>query len=172
MTREYTRIAWGFVCLAAGLALAGTASAQELRGRIVGEVQDHTGAVLPGATVTASGPALPQAQAYSLALYDLQGRLVKALAAGTGVGAQEVAAKPGRVSREDLDVGGDADRRPPHHQVADHRQARHPKNSQDRVEALHFARRHGWSSSGSSNGLPPRAASSTIRRLSAISGVS
>jgi outer membrane receptor protein involved in Fe transport len=41
---------------------AGAASAQELRGRIVGTVTDNTGAVLPGVTVTASGPALIQPQ--------------------------------------------------------------------------------------------------------------
>ncbi|HEV8253189.1 MAG TPA: TonB-dependent receptor [Vicinamibacteria bacterium] len=41
---------------------AGLASAQELRGRIVGTVTDNTGAVLPGATVTVSGPALIQPQ--------------------------------------------------------------------------------------------------------------
>jgi outer membrane receptor protein involved in Fe transport len=41
---------------------AGAASAQELRGRIVGTVTDNTGAVLPGVSVTASGPALIQPQ--------------------------------------------------------------------------------------------------------------
>ena len=38
------------------------AAAQELRGRVVGTVTDNSGAVLPGATVTASGPALIQPQ--------------------------------------------------------------------------------------------------------------
>jgi hypothetical protein len=42
--------------------LAGAASAQELRGRIVGTVVDNSGAVLPGVTVTASSPALMQPQ--------------------------------------------------------------------------------------------------------------
>jgi hypothetical protein len=42
--------------------LAGAARAQELRGRIVGTVLDNSGAVLPGVTVTVSGPALMQAQ--------------------------------------------------------------------------------------------------------------
>jgi hypothetical protein len=41
---------------------AAAASAQELRGRIVGTVTDNTGAVLPGATVTVTGPALIQPQ--------------------------------------------------------------------------------------------------------------
>src|SRR5439155_17395301 len=39
------------------------AAAQELRGRVVGTVTDNTGGVLPGATVTASGPVLIQPQA-------------------------------------------------------------------------------------------------------------
>src|SRR5215207_6750478 len=38
------------------------AAAQEFRGRINGTVTDNTGAVLPGVTVTASGPALMQPQ--------------------------------------------------------------------------------------------------------------
>ena len=42
--------------------LAGAASAQELRGRVVGTVVDNSGAVLPGVTVTASGPTLIQPQ--------------------------------------------------------------------------------------------------------------
>ena len=42
---------------------AGAAHAQELRGRITGVVTDNTGAVLPGVTVTVSGPALIQPQA-------------------------------------------------------------------------------------------------------------
>src|SRR2546422_4754214 len=44
------------------LAIALPAAAQELRGRITGLVTDNTGAVLPGVTVTAAGPALIQAQ--------------------------------------------------------------------------------------------------------------
>ena len=50
-------------CLFVALALAaGTAGAQELRGRIDGAVTDNTGGVLPGVTVTVSGPALIQPQ--------------------------------------------------------------------------------------------------------------
>jgi hypothetical protein len=49
--------------LAAVLALASvTATAQELRGRVDGTVTDNTGGVLPGVTVTVSGPALIQPQ--------------------------------------------------------------------------------------------------------------
>src|SRR5437667_3650906 len=55
-----------FVPLALVFALAGAgaraAAAQELRGRITGVVTDNTGAVLPGVTVTVSGPALIQPQ--------------------------------------------------------------------------------------------------------------
>src|SRR5438034_6210115 len=55
-----------FVPLALVFALAGAgaraAAAQELRGRITGVVTDNTGAVLPGVTVTAAGPALIQPQ--------------------------------------------------------------------------------------------------------------
>jgi hypothetical protein len=40
----------------------GMAAGQELRGRITGVVTDNTGAVVPGVTVTASGPALIQPQ--------------------------------------------------------------------------------------------------------------
>jgi hypothetical protein len=47
------------LCLAA---LAGSAHAQELRGRIVGTVVDNSGAVLPGVSVTVAGPALMQPQ--------------------------------------------------------------------------------------------------------------
>ena len=47
----------------AALALtSAAAAAQEFRGRINGTVTDNTGAVLPGVTVTASGPALIQPQ--------------------------------------------------------------------------------------------------------------
>ncbi|HLE68054.1 MAG TPA: carboxypeptidase-like regulatory domain-containing protein, partial [Vicinamibacteria bacterium] len=50
-------------CLFVVLVVAvGTASAQELRGRIDGAVTDNTGGVLPGVTVTVSGPALIQPQ--------------------------------------------------------------------------------------------------------------
>src|SRR3989304_7170192 len=50
-------------CLFVAFALAlGSASAQELRGRIDGAVTDNTGGVLPGVTVTVSGPALIQPQ--------------------------------------------------------------------------------------------------------------
>ena len=48
--------------VALGLLLAGTVSAQELRGRLIGEVKDNTGAALPGVTVTASGSAVIQPQ--------------------------------------------------------------------------------------------------------------
>jgi hypothetical protein len=50
--------------LACGLVLAFAlaAAAQDFRGRISGTVTDHTGAVLPGATVTATSPALIQPQ--------------------------------------------------------------------------------------------------------------
>jgi hypothetical protein len=54
-----------FVPLALVFALgagARAAAAQELRGRITGVVTDNTGAVLPGVTVTAAGPALIQPQ--------------------------------------------------------------------------------------------------------------
>jgi outer membrane receptor protein involved in Fe transport len=50
-------------CLFVVAAVAvGGASAQELRGRIDGVVTDNTGGVLPGVTVTVSGPALIQPQ--------------------------------------------------------------------------------------------------------------
>ncbi len=50
-------------CLFLVLAMAlGSAGAQELRGRIDGSVTDNTGGVLPGVTVTISGPALIQPQ--------------------------------------------------------------------------------------------------------------
>src|SRR5262249_51407337 len=54
----------GSVAFAAALvfAMALTTGAQELRGRITGIVTDNTGAVLPGVSVTAAGPALLQAQ--------------------------------------------------------------------------------------------------------------
>jgi len=52
-----------WTCLFVSLAVAlATASAQELRGRIDGAVTDNTGGVLPGVTVTVSGPALIQPQ--------------------------------------------------------------------------------------------------------------
>jgi outer membrane receptor protein involved in Fe transport len=52
-----------WTCLLVALAMAwGTAGAQELRGRIDGAVTDNTGGVLPGVTVTVSGPALIQPQ--------------------------------------------------------------------------------------------------------------
>ena len=44
---------------------AGAVQAQDFRGRIVGEVRDTSGAILPGVTVTASSPALIQPQAAS-----------------------------------------------------------------------------------------------------------
>jgi outer membrane receptor protein involved in Fe transport len=50
--------------LVAGLvaALAWSVEAQELRGRLTGTVTDNTGSVLPGVTVSVSGPALIQPQ--------------------------------------------------------------------------------------------------------------
>jgi hypothetical protein len=50
------------VALVTLLVGAPAATAQEFRGRINGTVTDNTGAVLPGVTVTASGPALIQPQ--------------------------------------------------------------------------------------------------------------
>src|SRR5438034_10054898 len=49
------------VCLML-LASAGTALAQVSMGEVFGKVTDGTGAVLPGVTVTLSGPALIQPQ--------------------------------------------------------------------------------------------------------------
>jgi hypothetical protein len=49
-------------CLFLVLAVVGSTSAQELRGRIEGVVTDNTGGVLPGVTVTNSSPALIQPQ--------------------------------------------------------------------------------------------------------------
>jgi hypothetical protein len=55
--------ATGFIlCLAALLFGVIPASAQDFRGRINGTVTDNTGAVLPGVTVTITGPALIQPQ--------------------------------------------------------------------------------------------------------------
>ncbi len=52
-----------WTCLFVVLAVSvGTAGSQELRGRIDGVVTDNTGGVLPGVTVTVSGPALIQPQ--------------------------------------------------------------------------------------------------------------
>src|SRR3989442_9036090 len=48
-----------FILLVVSAARAG---AQELRGRLAGVVTDNSGAVLPGATITASSPALIQPQ--------------------------------------------------------------------------------------------------------------
>src|SRR5687768_4111982 len=56
MTR-WTRLLSAFLCLLA-LSFAPLASAQGTTGSINGTVTDNTGAVLPGVTVTASGPAL------------------------------------------------------------------------------------------------------------------
>ncbi len=42
------------------LAIAGTVSAQSQTGEIFGKVTDESGAVLPGVTVTLTGPALLQ----------------------------------------------------------------------------------------------------------------
>src|SRR5213075_1727727 len=57
-----TSVVRAFAILAVILATAGSALAQDFRGRINGTVSDNTGAVLPGVTVTASSPALIQAQ--------------------------------------------------------------------------------------------------------------
>ena len=54
-------IAWCAV-LVAMLAASSPAMAQDFRGRINGTLTDNTGAVLPGVTVTATSPALIQAQ--------------------------------------------------------------------------------------------------------------
>ena len=51
-----------FMAMTALAVLAAPAAAQDFRGRINGVVTDNTGAVLPGVTVTASGPALIQPQ--------------------------------------------------------------------------------------------------------------
>ena len=59
MRRAFLRILWVTLLLVLS---AAAVSAQELRGRITGVVTDHTGAVLPGTSVTASGPALLQPQ--------------------------------------------------------------------------------------------------------------
>lgn len=61
LTHGFTRAAFG-VALGLALAAPGVSEAQELRGRLVGTVSDATGAVLPGVTVTAAGPALIQDQ--------------------------------------------------------------------------------------------------------------
>ena len=50
------------VCAIALLTLAAPAAAQEQRGSIVGTIKDSSGAVLPGVSVTASGPAMPAGQ--------------------------------------------------------------------------------------------------------------
>ena len=50
------------LCLLTVIAFAWPAQAQDFRGRINGTVTDDTGAVLPGVTVTVSGPALIQPQ--------------------------------------------------------------------------------------------------------------
>ena len=50
------------LCVAALVSGAGVSAAQDFRGRINGTVTDNSGAVLPGVTVTASGPALIQPQ--------------------------------------------------------------------------------------------------------------
>ena len=57
--RTLIRIATCLFCIAMN---ASPASAQDFRGRINGVVTDDTGAVLPGVTVTATSPALIQAQ--------------------------------------------------------------------------------------------------------------
>jgi hypothetical protein len=58
------RVRAGFLPFVAALLVvtALSAGAQELRGRITGVVTDNTGAVLPGVTVTAAGPAILQPQ--------------------------------------------------------------------------------------------------------------
>lgn len=58
--RALVAIPLAVVAFVMGVALS--ASAQELRGRITGVVTDNTGAVLPGVTVTVTGPALIQPQ--------------------------------------------------------------------------------------------------------------
>ena len=61
MTRVLLRIA-PVLALVSIIAVPASSTAQEMRGRITGVVTDNTGAVLPGVTVTASGPALIQPQ--------------------------------------------------------------------------------------------------------------
>jgi hypothetical protein len=57
------RTCWSLgLCLVALLATVGASEAQDFRGRLNGIVTDDTGAVLPGVTVTATGPALIQPQ--------------------------------------------------------------------------------------------------------------
>jgi hypothetical protein len=62
MTRRRTEAALWLFALAFVVASTAAISAQEFRGRINGTVTDHTGAILPGVTVTASSPALIRPQ--------------------------------------------------------------------------------------------------------------
>ena len=58
MTAKHSQV-W-LVLTIAFLCVPGMALGQEVRGRIVGVVTDQSGAVVPGATVTATSPALIQ----------------------------------------------------------------------------------------------------------------
>src|SRR5688572_5264895 len=62
MSRSPRGFIVGSILSLALLAVAGAASAQTGTGEIFGKVMDHTGAVLPGASVTISGDALIQPQ--------------------------------------------------------------------------------------------------------------
>src|SRR5437588_7723979 len=59
MSRALLRVG---VCACLALLAAGPVAAQVSTGEIFGKATDSTGAVLPGATVTLSGPALIQPQ--------------------------------------------------------------------------------------------------------------
>ncbi len=61
-TSRYRGATFVAVCLLAGLMLAPAAFAQNPSGTLTGRVQDSSGAVLPGVTVTASSPALQGAR--------------------------------------------------------------------------------------------------------------
>ena len=62
MPRPFFRISPALLVLLVIGLTAERSAAQELRGRMTGVITDNTGAVLPGVTVTAAGPALIQPQ--------------------------------------------------------------------------------------------------------------
>ena len=62
MPRPFVRISPALLVLLVIGLTAERSAAQELRGRMTGVITDNTGAVLPGVTVTAAGPALIQPQ--------------------------------------------------------------------------------------------------------------
>src|SRR5882724_103122 len=92
------------------------------------------------------------------------------------VRAEKVAPEAGGVGGLDCYVRGDADRPRTGQHPSQRAETHHDHSGQGRIEAPHAeggGRRQGSSSSGSSSlNEPLRCASSTIRRLSAISGVS